>query len=128
MADAIALGPVGLAATYAPFQDAIKSLASEDGAARHGPAGLTQRDPFGSRCWKRWTVLMRLTKELRWEDVHRYLGLTKYGFVPMRLPIRALLVRCLRPRRYVGFGEEMRTGQLCLGLRLKARTQPRPYR
>ena len=38
MADAIALGPVGLAATYAPFQDAIKSLASEDGAARHGPA------------------------------------------------------------------------------------------
>jgi hypothetical protein len=29
---------------------------------------------------------MRLTKELGWEDVHRYLGLTKYGFVPMRLP------------------------------------------
>jgi hypothetical protein len=36
-----------------------------------------------------WAVLMRLTKELRWEDVHRYLGLTKYGFVPMRLPIPA---------------------------------------
>ena len=25
--------------------------------------------------------------ELRWEDVHRHLGLTKYGFVPMKLPI-----------------------------------------
>ena len=36
-----------------------------------------------------WAVLMSLTKELRWEDVHRYLGLTKYGFVPMRLPIPA---------------------------------------
>ena len=34
-----------------------------------------------------WAVLMRLTKELRWEDVHRHLGLAKYGFVPMRLPI-----------------------------------------
>jgi hypothetical protein len=34
-----------------------------------------------------WAVLMRLTKELGWEDVHRYLGMTKYGFVPMRLPM-----------------------------------------
>jgi hypothetical protein len=34
------------------------------------------------------TVLMRLTKELGWEAVHRYFGLTKYVFVPMRLPIR----------------------------------------
>jgi hypothetical protein len=34
-----------------------------------------------------WSVLMRLTKELGWEDVHRYLGMTKYGFVPMSLPI-----------------------------------------
>ena len=34
-----------------------------------------------------WPVLMRLTKELGWEDVHRYLGMEKYGFVPMRLPI-----------------------------------------
>jgi hypothetical protein len=25
-----------------------------------------------------WAVLMRLTKELRWEDVHRHLGLVKY--------------------------------------------------
>jgi hypothetical protein len=33
-----------------------------------------------------WAALMRLTEELGWEDVHRYLGLTKYGFVPMRLP------------------------------------------
>jgi hypothetical protein len=34
-----------------------------------------------------WSVLMRLTKELGWEDVNRYLGMKKYGFVPMRLPI-----------------------------------------
>jgi hypothetical protein len=34
-----------------------------------------------------WAVLMKLTKELGWEDGHRFLGLTKYGFVPMRLPI-----------------------------------------
>lgn len=34
-----------------------------------------------------WAVLMRLTKELGWEDVHRYLGMTKYGFVSMRLPM-----------------------------------------
>jgi hypothetical protein len=34
-----------------------------------------------------WSVLMRLTKELGWEDVHRYLGMEQYGFVPMRLPI-----------------------------------------
>jgi hypothetical protein len=36
-----------------------------------------------------WAVLMRLTKELGWDDVHRYLGMTKYGFVPMRLPVPA---------------------------------------
>jgi hypothetical protein len=34
-----------------------------------------------------WAVLMRLIKELRWEDVHRYLGLTEYGFVPRSLPM-----------------------------------------
>ena len=34
-----------------------------------------------------WAVLMRLTKQLGWEDLRRYLGMTKYGFIPMRLPI-----------------------------------------
>jgi hypothetical protein len=33
-----------------------------------------------------WSVLMKLTKELGWEDVNRYLGIKKYGFVSMRLP------------------------------------------
>jgi hypothetical protein len=34
-----------------------------------------------------WSVLMRLTKELGWEDVNRYLGMKKYGFITMTLPI-----------------------------------------
>jgi hypothetical protein len=35
-----------------------------------------------------WDTLTRLTKELGWDDVHRILVVvTKYGFVPMRLPI-----------------------------------------
>jgi hypothetical protein len=35
-----------------------------------------------------WDTLTKLTKELGWDDVHRILVVvTKYGFVPMRLPI-----------------------------------------
>lgn len=35
-----------------------------------------------------WDTLTKLTKELGWDDVHRILvAVTKYGFVPMRLPI-----------------------------------------
>jgi hypothetical protein len=44
-----------------------------------------------------WAVLMRLTNELGWDDVHRYLGMTKYGFISMSLPMPASYLRGQEP-------------------------------
>ena len=47
------------------------------GGFRHAATAEDAADYMGQSPHR--TVLMTLTKELGWEDVHRYLGLTKYG-------------------------------------------------